>query len=287
MPLHPGRRRFACDAQDRQFVRLAVILSFASVALLVQAPASAGQAGSPAPPPHVQPDERIAASFVLARGRVPTAAEAEAWSVAPAPPVPELLARHRQQLKADEAEWRAVAAKASLDAFGVARGAGAPDIRDAPATYFEMMTAHLRWLADRPDEYAKVVRRAYRSVLRRDAYAQELDYWKRYSAKPFVLLAACVDDWARRNQPGLTVTSGPAAVNVNSPYLATVRLSPSAAAEARAAAGFARPRGTAAELGRHVIAPGAQDVASVGGVHFAAAGAANLAFDVGGLTERD
>jgi hypothetical protein len=42
----------------------------------------------------------------------------------------------------------------------------------------------------------------------------------------------------------------------------------------RAAVGFARPRGSAAALGRHVVAPGAEDVASVGGVHFVAAGAA-------------
>ncbi len=90
----------------------------------------------------------------------------------------------------------------------------------------------------------------------------------------FALLAACIDDWARRNQPGLTVTSGPAAVNVNSPYLATVRLSPALAAELRAASGFQRPAKPA--LGYHVVAPGAEAVESVGGIHFAAAGAADL-----------
>ena len=91
---------------------------------------------------------------------------------------------------------------------------------------------------------------------------------------PFALLAACIDDWARRNQPGLTVTSGPAAVNINSPYLVTVRLSPGLAEEVRAAAGFERPRNPA--LGYHVLAPGAGRVASVGGIHFVAAGAAGL-----------
>jgi hypothetical protein len=86
------------------------------------------------------------------------------------------------------------------------------------------------------------------------------------------MIAACVHDWARRNQPGLTVTAGPASVNVNSPYLTTVRLSPALAAETRAAAGFSRPRGASAARGWHVIAPGADEVASVGGIHFAAAG---------------
>ena len=274
MTLPPERRRFAFDALDRQFVRVAVILAIGSVLPLGPMPASARQAGASASPAQVQADERVAASFVVARGRGPTAGEIEAWSASATLSFPELLARQRQQLEADGNERRAVAAKAALVAFGPASGPSPADGQAAPGTYLDAMRRHLQWLTDRPDEYAKVVQRAYRFVLRRDAYAQELDYWKRYSAKPFVLLAACIDDWARRNQPGLTVTSGPAAVNVNSPYLAAVRLSPAAAAEVRAAVGLARPRGSAAALGRHVIAAGAEDVASVGGVHFAAAGAA-------------
>jgi hypothetical protein len=66
---------------------------------------------------------------------------------------------------------------------------------------------------------------------------------------------------------------------VNSAYLATVRLSPAVAAEARAAAGLV-PTGDAAlasATGRNLVAPGADRVASVGGIHFIAAGAANLA----------
>jgi hypothetical protein len=229
-------------------------------------------------PAHAQPayEGRIAASFVLARGRTPAAAEIAAWSTPATTVFSDLLARHRKQLDEDEAERRIVAAKASLDAFGVERG---PSLADGPAaagTYLEMMRQHLRWLSAHADEYTSVVQRAYRRVLRRDAFAPELEYWARRPALSFALLAACIDDWARRNQPGLTVTSGPAAVNVNSGYLAAVRLSPAEAAEVRAAAGFARLRSSAAALRRHVIAPSAEEVASVGGIHFAAAGAPGL-----------
>jgi len=274
MPLPLETRHSASGPLIRQFVRLAVIFGVASAALLVAPVVSEARAGAQGPQGGLPPDDRVAASFVLARGRVPTAAEAAAWSAVAASPFSDLLARHRRQLDADETERRAVAAKSALDAFGPGSGPSPADGQTEPGTYLDAMRRHLQWLTDRPDEYAKVVQRAYRFVLRRDAYAQELDYWKRYSAKPFVLLAACIDDWARRNQPGLTVTSGPAAVNVNSPYLAAVRLSPAAAAEARAAAGFARTRGSASALARHVVMAGAEDVASVGGVHFAAAGAA-------------
>jgi hypothetical protein len=258
----------------RQFVRLAVISGFASAALLVPALVAETRAGAQDTQGRLPPDDRVAASFVLARGRVPTAAEAAAWSAVAASPFSDLLARHRQELAANAGERRAVSDKADLDVFGEQPGPGQVGPSDASDTYFGLVAAHLRRLADHPEQYAEVVQRAYRFVLRRDAYPQELEYWKRYSTKPFVLLAACIDDWARRNQPGLTVTSGPAAANVNSRLLVAVRLSPAAAAEVRAAAGFARPRGSAAALGRHVIAPGAEDVASVGGVHFVATGAA-------------
>ena len=267
MPLHSGRLLPTKGRSYRLFVRPAVI----SVIL-------AGAVAAPAVSVCAQPpqNDRVAAAFVLARGRVPTAAEIEAWSAAATSPFSELLARHRQQLSEDETVRRAATAKAGVDAFGTEGAQEPAGSQAASVTYVEQMRQHLRWLSDRPDEYARVVQRAYRAVLRRDAYPPELAYWSKRPALSFALLTACIDDWARRNQPGLTVTSGPAAVNVNSAYLATVRLSPADAAELRAAAGFARPRGSAAALGRHVVAPGAEEVASVGGIHLAAAGAPGL-----------
>jgi hypothetical protein len=221
-----------------------------------------------------EPDARITASFLLARGRVPAAAELGAWPDAATSSFADLMARHREQLRQDAAAQQAVAAKAGLDAFGAAADQAPAGSPRGAGLYLDAMRQHLQWLTARPDEYVLVVQRAYRLVLRRDAYAPELEYWKRRPVQSFALLAACIDDWARRNQPGLTVTSGPAAINVNSPYLTTVRLSSALAAEVRAASGIQRPAKPA--LGYHVVAPGAEAVASVGGVHFAAAGAADL-----------
>jgi hypothetical protein len=227
-----------------------------------------GTAAPPPPAASAAADERIAASFLLARGRLPSSAEAAAWAASPAPSVSDLLARHRKDLESDQPARRDVMAKAALDAFG-----GLPDAPPAGqggGTYTDAMRACLQWLTDRPADYERLVHRAYRLVMRRDAFAPEIDYWKRQPVLPFALLAACLDDWARRNQPGLTVTSGVASASVNSGYLVTARLSPGVAAEARAAAGFERPG--PAVFGRHVVAPGAARVASVGGIHFAAAG---------------
>jgi len=253
----PGFRRV-----KRPFVRIACI-----TALL--AAAWPGEAGA-------QPaaDDRVAASFLLARGRMPEPAEAQAWADSASTPFADLLARHRQAINTDERERQRVAARAGVDAFGAGTSPAPAAGGNPGSAYLDLMRGHLEWLGAHPDEYARVVHRAYQRVLRRDAYPQEIEYWSKQPVHSFALLAACVDDWARRNQPGLTVTSGPAAVNVNSPWLATVRLSPALAAEIRAAAGFERPRNPG--LGHHVVAPGAERVASVGGIHFAAAGAADL-----------
>ena len=273
MPLPFTRMPRVSWAHGRPFVRLAVIFAAAGAGLMAApiADRSGSVSRQPAQPP---PNERVDASFVLARGRMPAPAEVDAWAGSAASAFSELMARHEQQLSADAAERAAVALKAGVDAFGVGPDrvpAGAPA---AAGTYLQLMRRHLEWLGSHPDGYAQIVQRAYRLVLRREAYSPELEYWARQPVPPFALLAACIDDWARRNQPGLTVTSGPAAVNINSPYLVTVRLSPALAAEVRAAAGFERPRNPA--IGHHVVAPGAGRVASVGGMHFVAAGAAGL-----------
>jgi hypothetical protein len=78
-----------------------------------------------------------------------------------------------------------------------------------------------------------------------------------------------MEDWARRNQPGLMVTSGTPTISINCDYLATVRLSPKVAAEAREGAGLP----PAGDGGTHVIAAGAGAIVSGGRIHFAMAGA--------------
>jgi hypothetical protein len=245
------------------FLSLTVLLVCPSVTVLAQPAAQ---------------EERIAASFLLALGRTPSAAEIQLWSRQEPLSLADLVARHRRQLQDDPAAQRAVIIRAGEDAFG--RVPGEDEVRGmaGAGTYADVMRRHLQSVADRPAEYERVLNRAYRLVLQRDAYSVEIDYWKRQPVLSFALLAACIEDWARRNQPGLMATTGVASVSINSAYLSTVRLSPAVAAEARAAAGSARPgdAASASALGRHVVAPGAEQVASVGGIHFAAAGSARL-----------
>jgi hypothetical protein len=223
-------------------------------------------------------EQRVAASFVLALGRGPTADEAARWASRGPSSVAELIALHRQDVQKDAAAARAVAAKADDDAFGGASLADRPAGRPAAGIYSDLVRQHVQYLADHAADYQQVLNRAYRLVVQRDAYPMELDYWKRLPALPFSLLVACVENWAARNQPGLTATSGVPAASVTSRYLVTVTLSPAVAGEARAALGLepAGDRAMATAAGRHVVSPGASEVVSVGGIHFAAAGAAGL-----------
>ena len=223
-------------------------------------------------------EERIAASFVLALGRTPTPDEIQRWSTGDAPPLADYIARHRRQLSGDRAAEQAVIVKASQDALGRAPTDDEARSLSGVGIYADLMQRHLRWLAAHPADYEQTMHRAYRFLLKRDAYSVEIEYWSRQPVLSFALIVGCVEDWARRNQPGLMATTGIASVSINSRYLATVRLSPGVAAEARAAAGLAKEAdpALALALGRTVVAPGAEQVASVGGIAFVAAGAPEL-----------
>lgn len=83
-----------------------------------------------------------------------------------------------------------------------------------------------------------------------------------------LLLVGCIEDWARRNQPGLMLTAGTTAASVSCVYLRTRRLSPAVAEEAREAAGLEPPEGHAGRI----VAAGCEAVVSVGGIHSAVCG---------------
>ena len=225
--------------------------------------------------PTEAPLERLDASFLLALGRLPSDAEKPAWASATPVTVADLLSRHRASLRDDAAAQRAVYVRSWRDAFGCAPDTS--DLAAAPATsstYAEWLQRHLQWLTAHPADYRQVVDRAYQRSVGRGAFPIEQDYWQARPTLSFALLVGCIDNWARRNAPGLMATTGMAAVSVNCRYLTTRRLSPAVAAEVRAATGLV-PAGTPARATagtRTVVAPGAAELASIGGIHFAAAG---------------
>lgn len=244
-----------------------------AISLLLLPAASAFPAAlTPSAPEH----ERVLASFVLARGRAPTAAELTAWLDRGESSVAALLEAHATELGRSAEERRAVLVRAYRDAFGAEPDAAvaASAARDAgeTVTYTAWLKRHDAAIAQDATARADVINRAYRHVVRRDAYPEEHAYWKDRDTRLFMLLVGCVEHWARRNQPGLMVTAGAPTMSVNSDLLLNVRLSPGVAGEARDAAGLPLvsddARGT-----HHVIAPGAAGIRSGGGMHFVVAGA--------------
>ncbi|WP_415908367.1 hypothetical protein [Oleiharenicola sp. Vm1] len=175
------------------------------------------------------------------------------------------IARHRVALQRDGVLRERTARAAWRDAFG--REPDAPELRTeaaSPLTYTERMQAHQARLAAQPAEAREVIRRAYALVVHRDAYTEEFDYWRPHGALTFVALVACLEDWARRNQPGLMVTAGTPTVPLRSRFVAIVPLSPAAAAEARAV--------LAAPATARVLAVGAAGLRSAGEMHLALVG---------------
>ena len=221
--------------------------------------------------------ERLSASFFLALGRAPTTAELRDWEPYADDRMADLFARHRRQLAASESERRGVANRAWRDALGGEPGArGADPLAAENGTYAEQVERLRRTLVEHDEQYRAVLDRAYRRVLGRAPFVEEIDYWHQHSVLPYTALVGCLENWARRNAPGLTVTSGVPAICVNSDFLTTLRLSPAVAAEARAAAGLPAMVEPALALarGQNVVMPGAGEVVSVGGVHFTAVGGA-------------
>lgn len=212
--------------------------------------------------------ERVDASFLLALGRPATAAEQAAWQARADQSLTELLAAQRARLQADEGEQQAVAERAWRDAYGRAPSGGKPA---AGLTYVEQLQAAIVRLATQPDEYREVVERVYRAVIGRAAYPEEHEYWRAYPVQSYAALAGCVENWARRNAPGLMVTSGVAAISVTSDQLRTRWLSPAVAAEAREALQLPTDAVSTAR-GCAVLMPGAGSLVSVGGVAFLAVG---------------
>lgn len=227
--------------------------------------------GAPSPAP--LQIERAQAAFVLGLGRTPSPEEMQ--STADVPSIPALLGGMRKTLQQDRELATAVARKAWRDALGSEpEPAAIANATTEAFTYAELVQRHLQRLAADPDAYRAVIDRAYRRAAHRAPYDIEHTYWAKYDPLPFMLLVACIENWAVRNQPGLMSTTGTPSISVNSGLLRTVRVSPAVADEARAVLGrplrAADPHGLA--RGQAVLAPGAEMIVSVGGIHFVATG---------------
>jgi hypothetical protein len=254
-------------------MRSKALLAFsilASAALATPGEAAAGPLDS----------QRVAASYLITYGRTPTEGEIAKSGGADGvtPPMEELLQRRVAELKADGALETSILARGFFDALG--REATAEENRAWTGkvfTYSEVVSQLLERLRQQPQEYRQVQDRAYRFLLGRAPYDLENAYWEKHDTLPYYLLLACLDNWARRNQPGLMVTSGVPTISINSRYLSTAQLSHADAGELRAAAGL--PAGpvlnshfSGAAFGRNIVAPGAGEIASAGRISFVAAG---------------
>ena len=89
----------------------------------------------------------------------------------------------------------------------------------------------------------------------------------------YLLLVACIEDWARRNQPGLMVTSGVATASVNCELLTTLHLPPDLVATVRSAMGLPSTPTTPAAT---ILAHGAENIVSSGAIPFLLVAGADL-----------
>lgn len=219
-----------------------------------------------------QPEDaatRLQTASMLAFGRPASPAD---FAGNPSLSMDALLRQGRDRIQKDPALRRAVEEKAYIDAFGQRPSSPAAAASTNGHLYLELVAAHVTALSNDFAAYERVLNRAYRVVVRRDMYSMEADYWKQRKPMSYVFVVAILESWARRNQPGLMVTSGDAIASINSDYLSVQRLSPTLAAEVHSAlqtfdAGIAR---------NGILAAGAASAASAGNISFTAVGGAAL-----------
>lgn len=227
----------------------------------------------------VPSDPRLAAATALTFGRLPLPGEALADAAAP---FATWLAAARARLQTDPVLRRTTAVHAWADTFGVTPTDRelADDTTDA-LTYTALVERHLAWLAARPDAYRAVLDRAYQRVVHRPAFDEEVGYWHSHLDRPlsYILLVGCLDNWARRNQPGLMATTGTPTVSPHTRALDIVRVPPDLIADMRAAAALpaAGSPALARAAGRNLLAPGGARLVTAGGIPFIAVGASPTA----------
>ena len=167
-------------------------------------------------------EEATRAAFAVGLGRAATTAEMHH-----AGPFGSTLEQLRKRLSTAPEQQREVATRAVNFVFGSSNESTAVEAR----LFADAVGEHLANLSQNPSTYQQVLQRAYQHVIGRDVYAEELEYWSKHPTLPYALLVGCIEDWARRNQPGLMNTAGTPTISINCELLATTRTSPELGAE--------------------------------------------------------
>lgn len=217
--------------------------------------------------------DRIIASYMIAFGRPPQAAETSYWLTDPLSnkTVKDLVEKHRENMNKVDRSLRLTAVKQSyIDAFG---RAPRPDEIDywmgSVNTYAEMRAKHVEWFAARPDEWAKVIQASYQTAFKRAPKAEELAYWKGQPARSFWDLVVQHDEFIRNN-PHLGPKSGATGATLVKKEN-KVTIAPSLLPEIRLSGGA----GVISTGGGNVISTGGGNVISTGGGNVISTGGGN------------
>lgn len=230
--------------------------------------------------------QRIQASYILAFGQMPQAAEITHWMSQPqSASITQLMASHKAFITSGGYKKEAII-NSYKDGWGLLIDADNPQYKywaNYNQTYTELMAAHIQYLTANPAEYEKVINRACKYVFNRNATSDEMTKWKSNSSKfSYLMIVGYLQN--KKSKYSLQCTPEENAMSLGNASSAVIgaHLNVSITRELDAA-GFISHNGSAlvGNSGGTLIAAGVGKLITNDGGTLVAAGTANIALNSG------
>ncbi len=230
--------------------------------------------------------QRIQASYILAFGQMPQAAEITHWMSQPqAASISQLMASHKAFITSGGYKKEAII-NSYKDGWGLTMDENNPQYKfwaGYNQTYTELMAAHVQYLTANPAEYEKVINRACMYVFKRNATADELTKWKSNSRKfSYLMIVGYLQNKKSKYSVQCTPEENAMSLGYSSTAVVGAHLNVAITKELDAA-GFISHNGSAlvGNSGGTLVAAGAGNLITNDGGTLVAAGAGNIALNSG------
>jgi hypothetical protein len=210
--------------------------------------------------------QSIQASYLLALGKKPTAAELNYWmsQTINGDMLKTLYENHRNWLQGNPEVKKDMIRRSFKNSYG--RNPNDNEVNTNMQlnwTYTDWMNNHTAWLKKSSNDYEKAIQFAFQNVMGRYPTSSELSFWKGKGAMAYYVVASCVEQC---KNSGNSSNCNSNVFGTSTRFADAINVAPKVAASANNLIG---------QAGGNVVAPGGANVVSAGGANVVAAGGLN------------